>query len=292
MLKTLLVTTVILVIISAALSVLGQSSEYIAEKLMYQASSKYSSIVSNPDVVPPAMIKYVEGNLKKVIEKFPAGRTAKLAHLKLIEVYFANKKYDETLLLTDNMLTKYSDDAVLSSKAQLTRAAVYESKGNWAGAEQELVALQQRYANTPTGLRAPYYIAAYYNRKGNDKELKRVLNEAVIFYRNLKEQHAGSSLGYESSTKLMETYLNLGRYDEAGEAIKDIIEEYPGSATVLKHSAYIDVIFVDKLQDPEGAIEIYEYGIKASENDKIRQYFQQKIEFIRSKGEKVSNSKS
>jgi len=292
MLKTLLVTAVILVIISVTLSALGQRSEYIAEKLMYQASSKYDTIISNPDVVPPAMIKYVEGNLKKVIEKFPEGRTARLAHLKLVEVYFANKKYDEALLLTDNMLTKYSDEAVLSSKAQLTRAAVYESKGNWARAEQELVVLQERYANTPIGLRAPYYIASYYKRSGDEQQVDRVLNEAVKFYANLKEEHQGSQLGYESSSKLMETYLNLKRYEEAGKAIKGLIEEYPGSATVLKHSAYIDIIFVDKLQDPEEAIEIYQYGIEHAGNDKIRQYFQKKIELITEKGQKVSNSKS
>jgi len=46
------------------------------------------------------------------------------------------------------------------------------------------------------------------------------------------------------------------------------------------------------MQDPEEAIELYEYGIKAAENNEIRQYFQQKIEFIKEKTQKVSNSNS
>lgn len=292
MLKTLFIASLILVLAAGTLSLLGQNSEYIAERLMHKATVNYSVVISNPDVVPPGMIEHTKDSLKYIIEKFPESRVAKLAHLKLIGVYFGNRQYDEMLLLTDTILKRYNDDAVLSSKAQFSKAAVYETKGEWSRAEQELKVLGDKYANTPLGLRAPYYIAAYYNKKGNQKEVERALNEALVFYGNLKEQYAGSSLGYEASTKLMETYLNLKQYEDAGEAIKELIKEYPGSSTVLKHLAYIDLIFLQRLQAPDEAIEIYQHGIEHAGNDKIREYFQKKIELIREKGQKVSNSKS
>src|SRR3989338_8653176 len=115
--KTILILAVILVVIYLALSLLGTGGEYPAERLLYRAMKTHSKIADNPDVAPPWLIASVQGDLKKLIAKYPKAFAAKNAYIKLTEFYIFTKEYDEAFRTIDDIMNKYADDQMIMSMA-------------------------------------------------------------------------------------------------------------------------------------------------------------------------------
>ncbi len=268
---------IVLVIVFVTLSLLDARSEYTAEKLLYKASRIYKEIALNPDVAPPRMLASVERGLRKVVTRFPDGKTAKTAHVKLVEIYFTHKEYDKAIPVADEILKKYKDDIATSSKAQFIKAACYEMKNEWDNALAELTILKEKYLNTALGLQVPFYIASYYRKKDNPQEAKKAFQEAAVFYKGLKENNKGTMLGYASSTILLQVYMYLEQYEDAGNLVEDIITDYPGPMTMMQQLPYAEMIFVKILNRPQRAIKIYNLVKEKTQNEKMKQLLGAKI---------------
>jgi len=257
----------ILVATFVALSILGQGSEYNAEKLYYKAMKSYSVVAMNPDVVPPKIITSVEKRLKEIVEKFSSGNTAKNAHFKLAELYLTRKECDLAISTGDEIIAKYGDDIVLASKAQFLKAVSYEVKDEWSKAYKELKILQDKYIETTLGLQVPLYIAGHYRKEGNNEEAVRATTEAKAFYAQMMEENKGALLGYASSVMLLQTLVNLREHKEAGDLLEGIISEYDNPVIVTQLLPYVEVIFEKVLNEPERAIKIYK-SLKEAIQDK------------------------
>ena len=92
--KIILSSISILIITFVTLSILGERSEYVAEKLLYGALKEYKKVIANPEVAPPGLLSSVQSKLKRVITKFPESKAAKAAYVKLVEVCLIDKKYE------------------------------------------------------------------------------------------------------------------------------------------------------------------------------------------------------
>lgn len=273
--------SLILIVVFVAFSAFDQDSEYIAESMLYRTLRKNNDIAINPDATPPKMLIQVEDEFKTIIERFPESKTARIAYIRLAELYFINKRSDELLATLEEISKKYGDDILLSSEIQFLKANAYVMRKEWEKAQEELLTLQDKYSNTTLGLQAPLYIANYYKEKGKVREAEEALNRAVMFYTDLNEKNRGTSLGYASLSMLIRTYINMKRHQDAGKVIEDVIAEYPKAGTVIQQSPYIDLVFVKELKTPEKAIEIYTLAKERTDNSNIQKFFQKKIQLIK-----------
>jgi len=142
--KTVLILISVLIVVFGVLAIFGSKSENAAERLLYRTMKDYQKIVRNPDVAPPKMLAGVENSLQKIIEKYPQGKAAKIAQVKLAEFFLINKKYDQALAALDEIIIKYGEDAAMADKAQFLQAVVYERQNQREKAREIYLNLKKR----------------------------------------------------------------------------------------------------------------------------------------------------
>jgi len=276
--KVVLILTAVLIVIFLILSILGKDTEYDAEKLLFTAAKRYETILSNPDVIPPHIISSVESTLKKVMQNYPETKSAHKAYLRLMELYYADKKYDAAIAAADEVMQKYSYSTISVSKALFLKASCYKEKGEWNKALSELAILKRKYINTSLGLQVPIYIANYYKNKGDQQKAQKAFTEAISFYGNLKDNYTGTPLGYVSANILVQIHITLENYEEAGKVIKENVSDYPSTTTLAQQMAFVDLVFVKTLKRPEEALEIYERIKETTESSRLKEFLQTKID--------------
>ncbi|OGW76153.1 MAG: hypothetical protein A2Z72_02270 [Omnitrophica bacterium RBG_13_46_9] len=275
------ILTIILAVIFVTLSLCDRKSDYNAERLLYKAIKRENVISMNPDVAPPKLVSSVEHSLKKIITRFPESSTVKMAYIKLIELYIHNKDFDKTLSILDEMLERYSNDKALLVRTLYTKASVYELMGQWDNALKLLNTLKDEHADTPLGLQVPLYIAGYYKKTGNTQAMDKAIDAAVSYYKNLREKYKGTALGYASSSLLVQTCLNSGNYETAGELVSSIIDEYPAQASVAQQLPYVEIIFVRELKQQERAIALYENALGKIRDERLKKALETRISALK-----------
>lgn len=281
--KIILALIAILIVIFAVLSVLSPDKEYAAEKLFYCAMKTNSKIAANPDVAPPALLASVESDLKRLIVKYPESNVAKPANWALAEFYLIHKDYGKALSAAEDILEKYKDDAATASAAQFLKGVVYEREGEWPKALVEFKTLQDKYTVTQLGLQAPLYIANYYNAKGEEAKAEDAYARARSFYEKMEREYTGKNIGYAASMLMIQTCLNSGDYERAGQAIESTLGKYPAPVTFRQLLPHVDPVFIEKLGQPERAIAIYRSITEKTKDEGAIKALQEKIDSLESK---------
>lgn len=270
----------VLVIVYLGLSMIDRESEYKAERLLFMTMKRYSAITSNPDVVPPKLLSSVERSLQKLTEKYPNTRSAKKGYFKLNELYIADKQYDKALALADQMLERYPEDIAMASNAHFTKAIAYQMSEDWESALGEFTILRERYDNTAIGLSVPMHIVRYYRSQGEGDKAESVLREAIQFYDNLRKSFRATALGYVASNFLVQTYMALEQYEDAGRVVQGMLVEYPTDSTLMQNIPYIELIYVQALGQPNRAVNIFRTVLSRVENPRVKGYIEEKIRSI------------
>lgn len=286
--KAIIILVFILAAVYVILAILGSRGEYNAERLLYQALKINNKVAMNPEVAPPALLASAERKLERIIKKYPAGNTAKTANLALAEFYITYKKYDQALAQLNIVSVKYPKDIGILSTAQFLKGITYERQGQWDKALREFNILKDKYPNTQMGIQAPLYIAAYYAKNGRNTEANQSFKDAASFYERMERANRGKAIGYAASALLVQSCLGTKDYEGAGKAVEDIITYYPSGPAFGQFLPYVEIIYVDKLNRPERAIEIYKNLKDKVKDEKFKQFLQDRIEKITEKTKSVS----
>jgi tetratricopeptide (TPR) repeat protein len=289
--RAILILILILAVIFVVLSVLGSGGEYAAEKLFYRAMKANTKVVVNPDVAPPPLLARVEGDLKKLIAKYPTAHITKIANIALVEFYTAHKNYDKALDAISGIMKTYKSDDVIMSTVHFMKGVIYEKRNNWPKALAEFQMLHDKYPYSQLGVQMPIYIAKYYDSKGQDAEARSAYSEARSFYGKIEKDHTGKNLGFIASTLLLQTYINTRNYEEAGRILEETMNTYMGQPVVLQLLPQVENIFVTKLNNPQKAVEIYKSINEKIGDGKLRKALQKRIDELLNK-KPVSVSKS
>ncbi|MFA6320575.1 MAG: tetratricopeptide repeat protein [Candidatus Omnitrophota bacterium] len=281
--KIIVALTVILIAVYATLAFLGSGGEYASEKLLYKIMKGASAISLNPDAAPPAQLAAVERDLKTLISKYPGTRSAKIAHIALMEFYVANKKYSEAAAFAATIEKTYAADAELLSTAQFLLGTAYEKQGSWSKALAEFKILEEKYPHTQLGMQIPIYIGKYYEAKGKDAEARSAYKEAVNFYSNMEKEYSNKVLGYTASVLLIQSYLNMNDYEAAGNMVDKTLHKYASRLSFMQLLPYVENIYIKKLNQPEKAIELYKYVMDKIKDPRMIKLLNKKIEEIKAK---------
>jgi tetratricopeptide (TPR) repeat protein len=286
--KLIIISVGILVGLYIVLSLVSSKAEYAAERLFYRAAKKYDKIKLNPDVPSPRMLASVEKDLQKLIKKYPKTEVAKASYITLAELYLLDKKYDKAVEALDEFISMHSDssedkDTVLLSRAHFLKAGAYEKLDREKEALAEFAILKEEFANTPLGLQTPLYIAHYHKREGREGVAEEEYNNAVEFYIELEEKNRKTMFGYAASNLLVQTYIALDKYEEAGKVVQDTISNYPSTMTLVQQLPYVELIYLKALNNPDKAIEIYSAILKNTKDPKIKKYLEEKIKSSKSR---------
>ena len=271
----------ILAAVFAVLSFVSREDEYAAEKIFYSAAKTGGRIAKNPDVAPPAMISAIDSDLKKIIQRYPETNMAVPAYISLAEVYISDKQFKEAIALLDEFIAKRDKDAFNVSRALFLKAIAYESDKKWDLARKELDLLADKYIETPFGLQAPLYVAVHYQKADDSIQAQKEFNNALNFYRKLTNTYKGKMMGYAASGYLVQTYMQLDRAEDAGDAIEQIIKDYPAPMVYMQYLPTVDYIFAEKLKKPERAISILSDVLEKITDEKMKKVIIKRIEELK-----------
>ncbi|MFH1753806.1 MAG: tetratricopeptide repeat protein [Candidatus Omnitrophota bacterium] len=251
--------------------------QYKAEKMLYGASRKQVKIMTRPDAVSPNLIEEAEAELKEVIDRFPETDAAKSAHMRLAELYIADKRYEKALQLADEIGDRYAGDPGTASKGYFFKVIVYERQDRWDKALSELERLRDEYPTTIVGLQSPMYIAEYYLRAGDKDKAIEGYRSAAAYYEGARKKHKGLLAGYASSNMAIKAFIFLGDFEKAGEIVEESITDYPSAMVYSEQLQLVDAIFAEKLKQPKKAIELYKIMIRSTNDQKLKEYLHARI---------------
>lgn len=255
--STVLILISVLMAVFGTLSVISSGYDYTAEKLFYRAMRISARAQVNPEAVLPEALRTAEGNLRKIVEEYPQSKTAKDAHLALADFYLYNEKYEQALSILYDIINAYPQDKSVLSKAYFLRGNVFEKQNQWEKALREYTVLRDKYIDTPLALWVPLHLGQYYEEKGKYAQARQAYHQAALFYREIEREKRGSARGYAAANLLINTYMELEEYEQAGKIVKDTINNYPKILPLTQQLANIDLIFIKKLNKSEKAIELY-----------------------------------
>jgi len=275
--KVILLMILTLAVTFGALKVINIGSEFTAEKLLYKTLNVYKNIPFGAGEQFLGMQMQVEDNLRSIISRFPGGDSTKAAHLNLAGLYLEVEKYNEAVSVADEVLDKYKNDTHTSSRAQFIKGVSYERKGKWGRALDEFKILQKNYPKTRLSLEIPLYILRHYKRSGDTDQLNKRAQRVIAYYGRIIAKYKGGPLGYYAGNMLVQTYMALDRYEEAGSVLKNMIVIYPEMLTV-RQLPYVELIFVKILKKPAEALEIYKYITINTKDHKLKKFLETKID--------------
>lgn len=280
--KIIFILSVILIAVYAVLSILGSKGEYAAEKVFYRVLKAKGEIALNPDVIPPALFESAEIDLHTILEKYSTTNTAKSAQVVLPELYILNKRYDEAINALDNIINNSKQDKIALSEAIFIKGTVYERREQHNEALNQYGILRHEYADTPLGVQVLLYIGDYHARLGNNIEANKIYNNAIGVYKKLGRENRKNPIGYMASTLLLQAYVNLGKFEEAGGVIDRVITDYPTTLTYIRYLPKVDFIFIKSLNRPEKAVEIYKSMREKTDNENLKNILEKKIKDLNS----------
>lgn len=276
--KTVFILIAILLVVYAGLALLCRGGEYPAERMLYRGFRAANAILINPDVTPPVMVASVENNLKAVAQKYPKTRAAIASQMTLAKFYAANKKYDNAFATLDGIIAKAGDDLALVSEALLTKGSIYEVQNQWPKALAQYKKMRDEYPLTPLGMQIPLYIGNHYRKNADIAQADAAYEDAVVFYKGIASKNKGSEVGYVASNFLTQAYINLKKYEEAGESIENTIATYPSVFTYMKQLPAAEYIYATLLKNPGKAIALYKQVKEKTKDAKLLKILQERIE--------------
>lgn len=79
---------------------------------------------------------------------------------------------------------------------------------------------------------------------------------------------------------LLQSYLSLKNYEEAGATLEGIINIYPSPLTYRQFLPFVELIYMEKLNRPARAIEIYKNVQQKTKDAKLIKFLKQRIEIL------------
>lgn len=277
--KNIIIALIVIIAIAVVgLWLINRNDAYTAEKVLYQANKSYDKILLNPDATPPSMIKDTIDALKLVVEKYPDTDAARLARMKLVEIYMTSSRYNDALPLFDEIVA--AESAV--SRERATRALymkglAYEKMGNWQMALKEFDRLRKEFPDSMIGMQVPLYIANHYRLKVETEKAQEAFDKALDLYNETYAANEGTTMGFISLSMILELYGKFRMYKEAAPALERMIEAYPVDATYAHVLPFIDRIYIKQLNDREGALAVYRTIYENTKEEKVKRFVHGKI---------------
>ena len=254
--------------------------DYAAEKLFYRAVKTNKRLMVNPDIAPPKSLAYVEGNLRKILDRYKDSRVAKEAHLALAEFYVNNEEYSQALPLLYDIINMYTQDRNVLSQAHFLRGLSFEKQDQWEKALREYTILRDEYTETALALRIPIYLGDYYRGKEEHVQANKAYNQAAQFYKEIEQGNKGEMRGYAAANLLIQVYLNLEQHEQAGKIVENTINNYPQLPALVQQLSNLELIFIKELNKPEKAIEIYRNIKSKTDNPQLTGFIDEKIKAL------------
>ena len=231
-----------------------ESRAFKAEREMWRAHKSAQAIYKNPKGTPSFQLARAQDAYRAIIKKYPDSIFAiqskfSIGHLYLVAGQF-QKARDEYKKLTLDCNKKGN----LCAEATFAIGNSYELEGNWDEALANYRTIMQAFAFSAKSLDLPIYIIRHNRRAGDEKAVRRSVEEAVSYYYGLKGKTQTEKGGYILESLAARSYLEGGQWQDAIDSLDKLTRDYPKNnpeeALLIKATIYLTRLH-DKLKAKE-----------------------------------------
>ena len=209
------------VLIVAALAVVGCSSAYNGERLFWKAQQREAAILRNPEKATPEQVQAAIQAFETVITKTPGTTWAAQSHLAIAGLHVVRKEYSQARDLYNSILENFNQYRDICLIARAAIAKTYEAEENWDSAIRMYQEISDYHAWNRAGLEAPLYIASIYEKRHQDPLATKAYDHAIRTYLKLLPEAASPDAANRVKGYMALAYQRVGRWDKA----VDILEE-------------------------------------------------------------------
>ncbi len=243
------------------------TSNYKAEKELYQLNNKIKQQLPEAEKATPETLQKVIKQYRALAEKYPGWENTPNLYFRITELYLLQGKTEEAIAELKNLAQRYPDDEQLALKTQAVIARTYEKqgdydkaiaqsreiaekfadkptvvaktkfdtarmleeKGEWEEAVRIFEEIQKDYAQTAQALQVPVYIAYHYRKTGETELLTQAYQKAVTDYQKIITDYPNTKVAILAKQLLAESYVGLGNSQKARELLNELVEVMPDS---------------------------------------------------------------
>ncbi len=271
----------ILAVIVLCLVLSSCSKEYNAERALWKAGRHARDIAKNPDAIPPSEYNRTIEEYKTIINKFSGLGIERDARFGLGQFYILKKDYEAARREFKEIFRLYPEEKGLLASAQFALGNSYEKEGVWEQALIEYRKLIEDFPNSNLALQMPIYIAGYYEKQREEAAREKAFRDAVQYYQRIASENPKTELGYSAENLIVFSYLKLGDWEKAVEALETLVIDYPKSRAVAQNLKLASDICIKKLDSPEKTVSIYERFISENPNHPLSDKIKERIEVLK-----------
>lgn len=208
----------------------GCSSEYSAERLLWEANQLKKTIAQSPEGSPPGLYKKAREAFQEVVQEYPETKSALVASLSIGELYALEGELNKAAECFEQVSKKSeSVDKEFSAKTMIALAKIEEQKGNWNQANSIYQNALEKYKGAYSVLGIPIYIARYLKSRNMMEDAEKQYQTAVAYYEGIEKEQPDSKISLLAYDFHLNCYIDRKMWQETLEILKTIQDNYPGT---------------------------------------------------------------
>lgn len=245
------------------LSLFDINGDYVVERKLWKINRKYANVIKDYKTASVQVMDRVTAEYEKVIRDHGRSKAIPGVYIVLSRIYLLKGDLAKAREVSQELLKRYPDYRELCAEAVSLIAKSYEAENDWPKAYELYQKLVAEYPLTNVGVATPVYVANYYQGLNDFKNTMSSYAQAVEFYRKLIRENPDSRIEFESLRYLANCYVAQNRWDEAVQALKQVLLKYPSEKYLNAQRAEliittINTIVATQIKDYGVAIAVYE----------------------------------
>jgi tetratricopeptide (TPR) repeat protein len=218
-----------------------------------------------------------------LIEQYPQSSALSKAFLGIGKIYLQRGQLAEARQTLRRVIEEYPQEAGAGANAQYSIALSLEIEGEWDKALNEFRWILSNYPNSREALHVPRYILDHYLQFStpDDDVTQSAYRGALRDYENIISRDPESPQAALSQWYIADIHISMAQWEQAAEALEDLIEKYPQHPQLLISHLKLGEIYELRLGRPDKAIQTYQQLVNLAPNSQSSEFASSRIEHLR-----------
>jgi TolA-binding protein len=264
------VSSLVLLVLPALLPFFaGCGGSYQAEKLYWNATKKYASVMQKPETASPADFTAMISAVREVVKRYPGWENSAKLQYQIGTMFAARDDYATAEKELKDVYMNFPAQPEVGARSLFSIGSIYEHRGDWNTALAKYNELIDRYPASETGLQTLMYLAKHYQKNKQAAEAEKAFTRANRAYTSLIEAYPYTNWMPSLQSLLIATYGEQGKWKEAIAMLEATAKKYPDGDAAPVSLYRAAIIYRDVLKDQDKALALFRKIIQEYPKSKL-----------------------
>jgi TolA-binding protein len=252
----------LLLVVAAGVTVTGCQDRYAAERLLWHANRNAAAVQRDPLRAAEADVSAAVDGYRQVVDRCPGTLEAARAQMAIGSIYYSREQYAQAQEAFALVWRLYGQFRELAANAQFLKGQALERQDQWDEAVQ---AYEELFTNQPwtmQAMRARFYIAEAWERRGDQAASQKAYERAIKVYREAVKAAPTPELASQMYSFIAVAHERLQQWEEALGIYQTIAQQFPNTSKAPVALFAMGALYKSRLNDHERSKETFGELIK------------------------------